>query len=228
MKKALKLKRVFLMLMVAIAFSACESDSDLAESQNNDIPATVSFSQQNASRSMAQNELTLTSTKILVSQMEFENDMEDDGMAEDSLEFETEPFVVELNSGKSTTVESTLPIGGEFDEIEIEIETLDDEDIIIDPIFVDGENHYSIVANGTFMGVDFTFRSDLEIELEMDLEPALVVEAGVPVNVDIFVDTAQWFMAADGSVLDPTLLENKTIIEANIKNSFQASEVDDD
>lgn len=223
------MKQFSLVLLALGLFTGCESDSvDNNNTGEATIPASVTFKTQlTLPRAANPSEFMLEQAKILVDKMEFENDIEDDGMAEDSLEFETEPFVVELNSGASTTIANTLPIGGEFDEIEVDIEPMDENSTPLDEIFVDGENRYSIVAQGTYNGADFLFRSDMEIELEMDLNPSLIVEAGVPVNVDIVVDLSQWFLDSNGNPMDPNLPENQDLIENNIKNSFQAAEDDD-
>lgn len=227
-KKQSSLKVIPLLLTAFVAFVACESDDSIDSNNNygNATPVSVSFTTRSGAQRPAGNDLLLLEAKVLVSQMEFENDMEDDGFAEDSLEFETDPFVVELSTTGNTTVQSTLPIGGVYDEIEVDIEALDEDDPVVDPVFVDGNDRYSIVATGEYNGVVFTFRSDIEIELEMELDPPLTVETNNATNIEIVVDVSQWFVDANGNPLDPTLISNHALIESNIKSSFHASEDD--
>lgn len=232
-----QLGKLSLVLAAAALVTACnDSDSSISPGETS-APVAITFSSGSATSSlstMAANttgNLTLDLAKIRVDEMEFESDLEDDGIADDSLEFETEPFIVELGiNGSSTTVQNTLPIGGPYNEIETSIEPLEDNAPLLDSAFVDstGTHYYSIVAKGTYNDAAFTFHSDVELELEVALNTPLLIEANTPINVDIVVNTNQWFVDANGNSLDPTLEENRAVIEQNIRTSFQAIDNDND
>ena len=51
---------------------------------------------------------------------------------------------------------------------------------------------------------------------------------GTATNITLDIDASKWFVAADGSRLDPRDAANKAAIEANIRASFNAFEDDDE
>jgi len=89
----------------------------------------------------------------------------------------------------------------------------------------------SIRALGTFNGVAFTYENDISVEQELPLIPALVVTEGSSLNVTILVDVSTWFVADDGSLIDPATAneggQNKSDVDANVQDSFDAFEDDD-
>lgn len=224
------LKKLSLGLLLLTVVASCTKEKvDDKKEETDNVNATVTFRTDNSVNVRGITGVSLKEAKILVTEMEFENDVEDDGIDDDTLDFETEPFVMELNpTGSNTVVHSTLPLGGTFDEIGIEIEALDDDETGIDPDFEYGGERHSIYITGTYNGTDFTFRSDIAFELELELDPPLFTTASTPVNVDVVVDLSTWFKDAGGQPLDPTDKSNREIIEKNIKNSFQAFDSDDD
>lgn len=80
----------------------------------------------------------------------------------------------------------------------------------------------SIIADGTIDGAPFSFAS--AVTAEQKFEGNLVVGDGS--NLTLNVDAASWFTAA-GSRLDPRNESNRSQIENNIQNSFQAFQDDD-
>lgn len=91
------------------------------------------------------------------------------------------------------------------------------------PDFIDK----SIRVRGTYNGVDFTFETDVNVEQELDLVPAIVLQESGLARITIFTTLRTWFRASDGSLLDPTDGQNKSQIDNNIQKSFQAFEDDD-
>lgn len=239
--KTTQILQVSLLLAVVVSFTACESKNPVQGNQSR-VSVTftteghkmTAFSNTGVSRSAkeagsylrpgsASDTLVLSEVKILVKQLEFDNDIENDNMDDDSLEFESDPFVVELNTNNSkTTIDKMLPVKGTYDEIEVEIDELDDDVPPIDSVFGKDEHRYSIAARGTFNDKEFLFRTNLETELEMELEPPITIDGNAPVKVKIEVDVSHWFIDANGYPLDPTLESNRTAIEQNIRNSFRA------
>jgi len=158
--------------------------------------------------------------------------LEDDDCDED-LEFG--PLLVDLPLGTAGAARSfSVPIeAGEFDELEFEVHRADggnSEDaafLAANPTF-DG---VSIRVTGTYNGTGFTYESDLNVEQEFDLVPPLVVTETSATDVTIFVDLATWFRAQSGLLIDPQSANvggaNESLVESNIKNSFEAFEDDD-
>jgi hypothetical protein len=74
---------------------------------------------------------------------------------------------------------------------------------------------------------DFTFTSAADAELRMAFAQPVTVD-GTTQNVTIAVDVARWFTNARGTVIDPRNSANAAAINANIRNSFQAFQDDDE
>jgi hypothetical protein len=108
---------------------------------------------------------------------------------------------------------------GVYDELELEIRRIEDDDdddhrgvstsellAMIRAEIPDWPTRASVMVAGTFTpagGAPRAFRTFLrgEIEIEMDLEPPLVVEDD-DASIVVELDPAQWFRRATGSVVD--------------------------
>lgn len=224
--------RILSLTLLTFAFASCETTNDPLLNENKTsvsvtFSANAPTSESKRTASTTSDSISIIDVKMLIAQIEFEYDMEDDGVSDDTLEFETGPLVVALNTaGMDTTIVNLVPDRGTYDEIEIEIEQ-PDEGTVPDSSFVDGDNRYSIVANGSYNGSPFVFRTDLEMELELELEPPIIIDGTSPMEVNIAVDISEWFTDANGDPLDPSQESNRSQIEQNIKNSFHASESDE-
>jgi len=115
---------------------------------------------------------------------------------------------------------------GYYDELELDIKKPSNSVTINDPDFSDGSGRYSLVVNGTFNGVDFTFRSDEDFQIDVDFRPHLEITSGQTSVIEISVDFESWFMGGDGKFLDPNTSRNANRINKNIKDSFSDFEVE--
>ena len=88
----------------------------------------------------------------------------------------------------------------------------------------------SIRVEGTFKGVPFVFTSPLRTSLEFEFDPPLVVDASTK-NATVNIDVTKWFIASNGSVIDPATANpggsNALLVANNIRNSFEAFEDND-
>ena len=92
----------------------------------------------------------------------------------------------------------------------------------VDPDFTDG-GRYTIIANGTYNGESFTFKSSKPISKTFNFSPPLNPE---PQNTQytylVETDLFRWFVDSSGSgLLDPRDSENAEMINSNIKMSLQ-------
>jgi hypothetical protein len=89
----------------------------------------------------------------------------------------------------------------------------------------------SVRVEGTFKGTPFVFSSPVRSKLEMDFDPALVIDDNTK-NATVSIDVRKWFLNADGSVIDPSTAtsgsQSLLTIESNIRRSFHAFEDDDE
>lgn len=87
----------------------------------------------------------------------------------------------------------------------------------------------SIHVEGTYNGQAFTFESELDVEQELLLSPALVVaDTTTLTNVTVQVALNDWFRSlSGGTLLDPRDVANRSEIENAIKDSLKAFKDDD-
>ena len=182
----------------------------------------------------ASSTLTLTQVELVMREIELEkvdDDSCDDGFeGEDECEeFETGPSVFDVPVDGST--EAVLSINdvpaGLYDELEIEIHKVSDDPedaalLAARPDLAD----VSIRVEGDFDGTPFTFTTGVEEEFEFGFSPPLDPSAG-PINVTLSIDVESWFRTIGGGLLDPSDEANRSQIETNIEQSFEAFEDDD-
>lgn len=89
----------------------------------------------------------------------------------------------------------------------------------------------SVRVEGTFNGTPFVFSSPVRARLEMEFDPPLVIDETTK-NATVSIDVRNWFLNADGSVIDPTTAtpgsSSRQMIEGNIRRSFHAFEDDEE
>jgi len=182
--------------------------------------------------------LIITSAQIVLREIELkridvtdcDSQLDEDGCEE----FETGPVLVSLplTAGAETEFELDIP-PGMYSEIEFDIHKVEDEPS--DIAFLQQHPEFdklSIRVIGSYNGDAFLYESDLGVEQELDLVPALVVEEGASsTNITVFVDIDAWFRDQSGDLIDPDTANeggpNKNRVEDNIKQSMEAFEDDE-
>jgi hypothetical protein len=146
-------------------------------------------------------------------------------------EVELGPVLVDLplDVGAQQQFDIEIPTGT-YSRIDFEIHKVGDSDPAdlafrqAHPEFTD----ISMRVEGTFNSQAFLFVSDLDVEQELDLVPALVVDSTTNTNVTIFVDLDAWFRSASGTLVDPATAnkggQNEGLVKENIKQSLKAFE----
>lgn len=109
---------------------------------------------------------------------------------------------------------------GSYDELELEIRKPENKIDIDNSDFRDGSGSYSLVVKGTFNGVDFTYRSAEDFEIDVDFSPYIEIKSGQTTVIAITIDFADWFEEDNGGLLDPNDSLNKKQINKNIEDSF--------
>ncbi|MDX1587148.1 MAG: hypothetical protein R3222_10395 [Balneolaceae bacterium] len=224
-------------LMLFLVITGC----DTTGSNGSQPEMSVSFVAKNSGSAAKSNpaslykssHVTITSAKLLVRKIEFSNDLEDDGLADDSLEFETGPFVVQLNlDGSLNTVAVNNVPAGQYDEIEFDVHKPEDTETPPDPDFkigTSGDERFSVIIQGTYNGENFTYRSSENMDQEIEFStPLNITEDTDRINVTLTVDLSEWFTDENGNPLDPTLVDNENAIDDSIERSFEDAFEDDD
>ena len=186
------------------------------------------------------NTLLITSAEVMVAEIEFERTdaTEDCGASEDVSgeddsnddceKFTVKPFLLALplDGGVDHQIAATVA-PGEYDEIEIEIDDLDDEDPLHAELLAANPAFDEISARvvGTFNGAPFVFEAKVDFEQELELATPLVVGAdSTGVDVTLAIDLAAWFTNGS-SLVNPASAED--FIESNIDHSFECFEDED-
>ncbi len=179
------------------------------------------------------NTLEIDRVQLVLREVELENETHQ-GECEagsssngDCAEIEFGPFLVDLPlgvGGAARTVTASVP-AGTYDEVKFKIREPDDDTAAgaafaaEHPDFV----HTSVKVEGSYNGTPFTFVSDLEAELNLDLSPPLVVDGSGTTDLTLFTDLGTWFRDAGGNLLDPSSASGQ-IVADNIARGFHAFE----
>jgi hypothetical protein len=213
-------KRLVLLGLAAVACSPGAKDGTtlsarFATSDGQPLPADGGTAQ-------AANGIELTRVRIAVRRLRLER-------RSDSFEAKIAegPLLLDASGDKLAgalleLVTSNVP-AGTYDELKIDIHRLESAPASAFDDLV--QRGVSMLLQGTIDGQGFTLASALEAELEH--EGRFEVGANVS-NITLNVDASKWFLAADGSRLDPRDAANRAAIEANIRSSFRAFEDDDE
>ena len=158
--------------------------------------------------------ITIGEVKLYIKEMEL-------GGARSTRDFKTKDFILNLPlDGTPFHITHVQIPAGFYEELELDIIKPSNSVTIDDPDFKDGTGRYSLVVNGTFNGVDFTFRSDEDFQIDVDFRPHLEIKSGQTSVIAIDVDFEGWFRGEDGELLDPNDSRNAEQININIEDSF--------
>lgn len=186
----------------------------------------------------AGNTLAFERVQLVLREIEMESELVENACEvqtgdDDCAEIEIGPMLVDLplgTSGASRALTAAVP-AGTYDEVEFEIHKPESSD---DAAFLaanPGFEGVSIRAEGTWNGTPFVYQSDLDVEMEFDLVPPLVIGEASAADLTLFVDLGTWFRAGDGTLVDPASAndggDNEGLVNENVKSSLEAFEDDD-
>ena len=181
----------------------------------------------------AGNTLEIDRVQLVLREVELENETHQSACEAasasegDCAEIELGPFLVDLPlgvGGAARTVTANVP-AGTYEEGKFKIREPDD-DTDADKAFVAAHPdfaHTSVKVEGSFNGTPFTFVSDLQAELKLELSPPLVVDGSGTTDLTLFADLGTWFRDAGGNLLDPSSVSGQTVAD-NIAGGFHAFE----
>jgi hypothetical protein len=242
----LRLMRGLGVLGLAVVLAACDSSGPAVSGDAVRLTLSVTSASATKSRTFTDgsgNALTIDRAEIILREIEFEREDDDDGCDGDDdgcEEVERGPVLVDVpldSATPETVLETALPIG-RWDEVEFEVHKLDRDDDD-DRAFLDETGFpedVSIRVEGVWTpagGSDqsFTFISDLNEEQEIELEPPVEVTADQPANVTFRVDIDRWFRTSNGTLVNPARGNDdgdlEDLIEDNIEASIEAFGDDD-
>ena len=208
-------EEVTLTARAAIGWSFKEWQGDLSGSNN---PETIIIDEDKQITAVFEQivdfGITIGEVKLYIKEMEL-------GGARSTRDFKTKDFILNLPlDGTPFHITHVQIPAGFYEELELDIIKPSNSVTIDDPDFKDGTGRYSLVVNGTFNGVDFTFRSDEDFQIDVDFRPHLEIKSGQTSVIAIDVDFEGWFRGEDGELLDPNDSRNAEQININIEDSF--------
>lgn len=198
--------------------------------------------------------LTIQAVELLVAEFELKRLDHDDvackldpGPRSACRRFESAPFLMDLPLNGSPVVVATEGVPfGTYTELEFEVEDLEDDDddasphdrqVILDlrtqlrALYTGISDETSMIVSGTFTpnggsSRSFTVFVDAEIEIEMQLNPPLVIGNGSDRTMTLVIDPARWFRRG-GQVLDLSAFNGRVLeIEVEIEDGFVSIEWD--
>lgn len=203
--------------------------------------ATVGSAHFDIVQSDGSSELVIQRTALVLREIELERQFDDDcddhisGEDDNCEEFSSGPMILELPMDGSVDHVVTIDDvpADTYDEVEFEIHKPED-DTAEDRNFIRENPDFervSIRVEGTFNGSPFTYVTDLNEDQEYALVPSLVVDGSAAVNLTLRIDVTTWFLAPDGSLIDPISANkggpNENLVENNIERSIELFEDDD-
>ena len=147
------------------------------------------------------------------------------------------PMLLDLPLDASTRTALTVNIpAGTYEEFEAEIDAISSENEghqhLSAPFLAANPNFrgVSIRVEGTYNGVPFVYTTGVEADIELAFTPDMVVD-GATNNLTVHIDMSRWFLNSSGVRIDPTTANsggaNKSLVDENIKRSFDVFEDDD-
>ncbi|HEV7387825.1 MAG TPA: hypothetical protein VGN73_04350 [Gemmatimonadaceae bacterium] len=155
----------------------------------------------------------------------------DNGMAAECEEVKLDPLLVDVpvDDALHPIINVALP-AGTFAEMEARLAPARDRFTAFNAANPDLVGK-SVRVEGTFNGTAFVFTSAVRAKLEMDFDPALVIDETTK-NATVAIDVRNWFLTSGGAVIDPTTAIPGSLglmqIENNIRRSFHAFEDDEE
>lgn len=232
------MQKLLSFIFLVLFLMACEKNSTSLTESEGQVTLSIQYvNSETGARSLSKlgTEMDIASIQVmrarfLIRNVRFKTEKED------SLEFKSEPMVVELDlsGGVNNLMVNDIP-EGRYDRLEFRVHRLDDDDprdlaYFDHPDFVDfvQDNRYSMIIEGAITETNkapenFIFRSrDSETQRHF-LNPAVVVgsESG-SVDVRLIMDGSNWFKNRSGGLLDPRDKNAEDEISDNLSQSIAA------
>lgn len=208
------------LLAATLGLAGCSAPTE----SENMASATLSFVVGDNSglvKSLASH-VTVSSAKVMLKTIQFHSTSDDD-----SLDFKSEPLVVELDlaGGLTTVGPIDIPVG-EYNKVSFRLHKPDSSENSLDPDFYEsasGSDRYSVVVTGIHSDTTFVFKSRRTANQRLEFDPPLVItDTTGTVNVTLSVDLNSWFVDSNtGADLNPSDDGDETKIDNAISKSFR-------
>ncbi len=235
MKKQSLFAVLIFVIALSVAWMGCSKSTDPSTSGTLSLASvytksavTPKFGLSKALGGMAVDSVVISRARFVLRDIKFKT-------TADSLNFKSEPVILELNlSGAMQNVSVKDVPFGSYSRIEFDVHRVESTEVALLPLaeraafadFLAGQR-YSIIINGTVYktGVApqaFTYRSKVDAKQKIDLTPALVVsESSIAANSTMLISSANWFTNSTGILVDPIDPNSEGVIDENLKNTIK-------
>ncbi len=225
-------KQLIIMLVVIVGteslFISCKNDNPASNVTQGRLSLKSEYSTvvlAKTSGISAVDSIKITRARFSLRDVRFKN------AVEDSLNFKSAPFILELDlTGSVQTVGVADVPFGTYKRIEFDVHRLENASIAgrTDTLqFSDflKDEKYSVIINGKMYinGKDsaFTYRSKIDAKQTLDILPNLAVtEQSASAATTLQISSANWFLW-NGQLIDPADKNNEGKIDENIKASIK-------
>ena len=232
-----KLIIVHLALAATVVWIGCEGSTDPTRTGSISLvsrysptaaPATsLSIAGSNAGV-LAVDSVTITRARLVIRDIKLKS-------SSDSLNFRTDPMVVELNlASANQNIEVKEVPFATYRRIEFDVHRTQQSEISGLPAteqakfadFLAGEV-YSVIVEGMVYrtgqsGASYVYRSKINAKQKHDLMPELTVSEQAPeANITLLISSGGWFRNSSGALVDPTDSNSEGVIDENLKASIR-------
>lgn len=246
--KRFPLRFAALALLVAVAGSACSDFESSITNPNEGEPLFSIFFEVPSAEAGASavpspdlsvqltddegNSLSLNAGQVVVREMELgrttgectdaEPGQEDDNDACQEITITPQLLSLPFERAEVRIVNRFPVVGGGYDRLEfdIHIATEDDQQVVTSNPQLLNE---SVELQGSFNGSSFALRLDPEAELSLPFGQTIEAEPGSTSQVTLVLDTEDWFRRDDGSLIDPTSIEEDSPLEERVEDQIAGS-----
>ena len=153
--------------MPVFLISSCSSDD---ESKDKTMSLSMNLGDVSAQKRFKQSHIKVNQVKLLVARIKYHGASD-----ADSLDFETGPVVVVIDSGATLKEISSAQLPkGTYKKVSFKIHKPDDNETVSDSEFTTG-GRYSMIIKGEADGVAFTLKFDKTMKEELRLDPPVEI-----------------------------------------------------
>lgn len=224
-------------IVLALVWIGCEGSTDpvrtgsisLGSRYSSAAPPAASLTIAGSSAGvLAVDSVTITRARLVIRDIKLKS-------SSDSLNFRTEPMVVELNlaSANQNIEVKEVPFAS-YRRIEFDVHRTQQSEISAFPAaeqakfadFLAGEV-YSVIVEGMVYrtgqsGTSYIYRSKINAKQKHDLSPELSVTEQTPeANITLLISSGGWFKNSNGTLVDPSDPNSEGVIDENLKASIR-------
>ncbi|KXK49025.1 MAG: hypothetical protein UZ05_CHB002001956 [Chlorobi bacterium OLB5] len=198
-----------------VFFTACQDNqSDVITTQGSESNFSAGF----FSEAAGDNSLQLDEVKFVLRKLVLKEENH-----ENECDVKLGPFIIQLDLSSKVVIAglAKLPFGS-YDEVKFQVHKPTPNDGITDPDFIESNSRrYSVVVRGVYNTVPFTYKSDVTVAKEIELEGVPITVGAAPVvYLTIRLNPHLWFWE-NGQFIDPSIENNRHKIDHNIKQSLK-------